>query len=244
VRAHTADCAACTAEVEQLRLVLATLAVLPEPEPPAELAIRLDAAIARAWQQADAEQQQAAAAPVSATAPRRGRRPSWARIALPVGALGLLVLAGVGIGYAVNQSGGGSVAGASTGAQNGDNDTALSQWVRSVLPAGAGGASSAAGVGPNVQHGSGPKSSAPNLQGGGPKASTEGLHSPSCPSYPQRAGYTVLTTAVREFDGRSATLVVYVNDTGPADSTVFAVVYAGPCPTASSQVLDQGDVSR
>lgn len=229
---HTEGCAACAAEVEDLRLVLTGLAQLPEPELPVEVGVRLDAAIARAWQEADAEK---AATEAAAATPAR-RRFSWRRLAVPVGALGLLAIAGVGAGLALNQGGQAGSSPASGAAEQGSGDVALNQWVRSVLPGasyGAGAQPSGGAATPQVQKGS----KAPQA--------TDGtlLHSP-CASYPARSGYQILATAEREFEGRQATLVVYQNDEGPASATVYAVVYAGPCPNASSAVLDQGVVSR
>lgn len=233
VREHTEGCAVCAAEVEDLRLVLSGLAQLPEPELPVEVGIRLDAAIARAWQEADADQAAEAAAPPAS--PRRRR--SWRRFAAPVGALGLLVVAGVGVGLALSH-GQSSSATASGSAAQAPVDAKLNQWVHSVLPddtPGAGPAQTSSGMNPQVQNGS-----------IGTMATTaKGAHSAdSCASYPQRTGYQVLTTSQREFDGKQATLVVYQNAAGPASPTVYAVVYAGPCPSSSSQVLDQGFVSR
>jgi hypothetical protein len=234
---HAEGCAACAAEVEDLRMVLAGLAQLPEPELPVEVGVRLDAAIARAWQEADAEQAAAAAA---ASARRRF---SWRRFAVPVGALCLLAVGGVGAGLALNHGSQGSPSAASGAAAENSGDVALNQWVHSVLPGDSygTGAQSPGGATPQVQNGS----KAPHVTQGpltqGPSASG-GVS--ACPSYPQLAGYRVLTAAEREFEGKQATLVVYQNDEGPASATVYAVVYAGPCPNASSEVLDQGVVSR
>lgn len=228
---HMEGCAACAAEVEDLRLVLAGLARLPEPELPVEVGVRLDAAIARAWQEADAER---AATEAAAAAPGR-RRLSWRRFALPTGALCLLALGGVGVGLALNQGGEASPSAASGAAAQGSGDVALNEWVHSVLP------------GPGTQA---PEAATPHVQNGskvphitqGPLAT--GGTATTCASYPQLAGYRILETAQREFEGKQATLVVYQNDEGPASATVYAVVYAGPCPNASSEVLDQGSVSR
>lgn len=231
VHEHVEECASCAAELADLRLVLSTLADLPEPELPVEVGIRLDAALERAWQEADAEQEAAAAAPTAAGARRR----SWRKFAMPVGAFGLLVVAGVGVGLAVNEqtSGGGSASGSSAAAPAQGSDSALTSWVHSVLPASPDKANNSS-AGPGA-HSQGTEEV--------PKASANSVHS-ACPGYPERAGYRIVTTAQREFDGWPATLIVYQNDQGPASSTVFAVVYAGPCPTASSTVLDQGLVSR
>jgi hypothetical protein len=230
LREHTAGCATCAAELTDLRLVLATLAELPQPEPPAQVGIRLDAAIARAWQEADAESRTSAAAPAS-----RRRRVSWGRIARPVGALGVLAVAGAGIGLAVSHgsestssSASGGAARASSAEGGGGGDAALTQWVRSLLPAASA---------------SGPAETPAKIPQHGQGTSADATHAP-CSAYPQRAGYTVLATAEQDFDGGPATLVVYQNGKGPASPTVLAVVYAGPCPTASSRILDQGLVSR
>jgi hypothetical protein len=232
LREHTASCAACAAEIADLRTVLATLAELPEPELPAEVGIRLDAAIARAWQEADADAEKQQHAAAGASAPRKGHRLSWGRIARPVGALGVLALAGAGIGLAVSQgpesSSSGASGAAAPDATGASGDVALAQWVRTVLP---------------VTSASGPVGTPAKIPQHGQGTSPDATHA-SCTGYPQRAGYTVLAAAEKQFDGEPATLVVYQNSARPASPTVLAVVYAGPCPTVSSQILDQGVVSR
>ena len=223
---HAQGCAACSAELADLRLVLLQLAELPEPELPESVGIRLDAALDRAWQEADAERE--AAAKASAGARSRARR-SWRKIAIPVGSLALIVLAVIGIAGLLHNDDGGSSSSASAGTaqpgavtnSNGSvmtSDTALAQLVRSVLPSatGAGAANTKAPL----------------------------LETARCASVPQRVGYTVLTTAEREFEGVPATLVVYQQTQEPSSNTVYAVVYKGSCGSSAGDILAQGLVSR
>ena len=227
LRGHVQGCASCSAETAELRAVLASLAALPEPELPESVGIRLDAAIARAWQQqADAEQQAAADA---ATAPSTGRsRRLWRRLALPLGALCLIALAAVGVrgllGGGTNP--GGSAAG--SGPAAGIGDAALAQWVHGVLPGATNEVQSRPAIIPQIGRGT----------------ANHSLTGAACQNAPARAGYTQLATSQRAFEGRPATLVVYQNAQEPASQPLFAVVYAGSCPTVSSVVLDQGLVSR
>lgn len=224
---HAEGCAECSGELADLRLVLAQLAELPEPELPESVAIRLDAAVARAWQEADAEQEATAA---SASATRgRGTRRSWRKFAIPLGSLALIAVAVVGVGavlhnVSVSSSGGASTSAAGSAPHSNGvlTDPALASWVQSVLPETA---SSATG---GAQR---PKSSA--------MAETA-----RCATIPQRAGETVLTTSQRVFEGESATLVVYQYAQEPPSSTVYAVVYEGSCPNSRSEILTQGSVSR
>jgi hypothetical protein len=229
---HLEGCADCAAELADLRVVLTELAALPEPELPESVAIRLDAAVARAWLDVDAEQEAEREAAASAAAAKagRGRRLSWRKIAIPLGSLSLVALAAVGIGVALDHSSSGISASSSSGvsaekapqsSQMLTNPTVLT-WVRSILPSGA--SASAA-----HEHAS-PLGDGANC---------------SVVSVPQRSGYTVLTTSQREFENQPATLVVYQSAQEPASPTVLAVVYAGSCATSSaSDVLAEGSVSR
>lgn len=220
---HAEGCARCATEITDLKLVLAQLADLPEPAFPDEVGIRIDAALERAWQEADAERD-AAASPV----PRRARF-SWRRLAVPLGALALIVAAGAGLDAVLNQGVSTSSSATSGSAPNAasaqSSDAALSQWVLSVLPG--------YSVSTNSMNQSPAHAHASTL---GPMEECKGL--------PQRPGFTVEATSARQFHGREATLVVYQNSEEPASTTVYAVVYAGSCPTSSSEILDQGPVSR
>ena len=226
LRGHVQDCPSCSAETAELRAVLASLATLPEPALPVSVGIRLDAAIERAWQQVDAEQQEAAGS--GAAAPTAGRsRKLWRRLALPLGAVCLIAVAAIGVreligGHGSTESAAGSPAGPAAG------DAALTQWVHSVLPGTTSGAQSAAPLIPQIGRGT----------------QNHSLTGTACPGAPAHAGYTQLADSQREFEGRPATLVVYQNTQEPASRPLFAVVYAGSCPTVSGVVLDQGLVSR
>ena len=226
---HAEGCAECSAQLADLRLLLTQLAELPEPELPESVVIRLDAAVARAWQQADAEheaEQEAAASEKALAAARRGRRWSWRKIALPLGSLALIALVVLGLGSLMH--GVGSSSSASSGpaiAANGGvsrgNDSAteslLTQWVQSVVtPTGTSGA----------------------------KKATPMTQNERCASTPPRAGYAVLTTSQRDYEGVPATLVVYENAQEPSSSTVYAVVYEGSCPSSTSPILAEGPVQR
>ena len=221
---HAEGCAECSAELADLRLLLTQLAELPEPELPESVAIRLDATVARAWQEADAEREAAAAAKASVGA-RHGNRWSWRKIVLPVGSLALIALVVLGVGSLLHH-GISSSSSASSGpaiASNGGNarsngvvtEGSLAQWVQSVvLPVGT----------------------------EGHKATTMAQEA-RCATIPQRAGYTVLTTSQRDFQGEPATLVVYQNAQEPSSSTVYAVVYEGSCPSSTTEILTQGPVN-
>lgn len=225
---HLQGCADCAAELADLRVLLTELAALPEPELPGSVAIRLDAAVARAWLDVDAEQEaeREAAASAAAAKARRGRGPSWRKIAIPLGSLSLIALAAVGIGVALDHGSSGISASSSSGASAEGapqsygpvTDSTVVTWVHSILTAG--------------------RTSGPMLS---PKV--EGVHCADS-SVPQRPGYTVLTTSQREFENQPATLVVYQNTREPASPTVLAVVYAGSCASSASEVLAEGSVSR
>jgi len=237
LREHLADCPDCAAEVDGIGALLASLADLPEPALPESVGIRLDAALARAWQEADAQQERAVHERVG-----RRRGAAWRKIALPVGALCLLALGAVGVGELIGQSGGKSSA-ASSGAAapavaapsteygtSTSGDVALTEWVHSVL------AETPAPVTTNGPNASAPRASAkPNMADGVVLR---------CTSAPRRPGFTVLSAVSQVFRGQRATLVVYGYSGEPASATVYAVVYAGSCPATPGQILDQGYVSR
>jgi hypothetical protein len=214
---HADGCAECSAELADLRLLLTELAELPEPEVPESVVIRLDAAVARAWQEADAE---AAAAVKAARAPR-GTRRSWRKIAIPVGSLALIALVAIGIGSMIRSdnvtsssstsSGAAGTAAAGPYSYGPITQSSLAQWVRSVLPS------------------------------GGEHPLADGMR---CTAAPPRAGYTVLTTSERDYEGALATLIVYQNAQEPSSNTVYAVVYKGSCASSPSEILAQGPVSR
>jgi hypothetical protein len=216
---HADGCTACSAELADLRLLLTRLAELPEPEVPESVVIRLDAAVARAWQEADAEDE------AKAADPRRGTRQSWRKIAIPIGSLALIAAVAIGVGSVISSDDTSTSSSASSGSAAGTaaagpfsnapiTQSALTQWVQSVLP---------------------------TSGGGGVHSMTEGVR---CAATPKRAGYTVLTTSEREYNGVPATLIVYQNAQEPSSNTVYAVVYKGSCATTPGEILAEGSVSR
>jgi hypothetical protein len=238
---HAEGCPACAAELADLRLLLTGLAELPEPELPESVGIRLDAAVARAWQEADADAEREAAAEArSAAGSRRTGRRSWRRLAVPLGSLALIAAVAVGVGALLHSSSpshsASSSSGVSADAPSGNSavaESSVAAWVQSTL----------------AMNGAESATPAPGASGAGkvPRSSyamgqAKGLQ---CASVPPRTGYTPLATSRREFDGVSATLIVYQNAKEPASNTVYAVVYAGSsCPGPESSVLAQGSVDR
>jgi hypothetical protein len=231
---HVRDCPSCGAEAAELQTLVASLAQLPEPALPESVGIRLDAAFARAWQEADAEQEAAAGSTGNMrarTPAERRTRSRWRRLVVPLGVVCLIVVAAIGVGRLLTSGRSGvSAAGPAAPANSpASGDAALTAWVHSVLPTAATGAATGPGVVPQIGHGTESRTFA-------------GRECPNAPAAP--AGYTLLTSSQRDFEGKPATLVVYQNAQEPASRPLFAVVYAGSCPTVSSAVLDQGLVSR
>jgi hypothetical protein len=237
---HAEGCPVCAAELADLRLLLAGLAELAEPELPESVGIRLDAAVARAWQEADADADadREAEARGAAGSRRAGRR-SWRRLAVPLGSLALIAAAVLGVGTLLHSSSpshsASSSSGVSADAPSGNSavaESSVAAWVRSTLAMN--GVESATPV-PDASGSKAPRSSSAMGQ-------AKGLQ---CASVPPRTGYTPLATSHREFDGVTATLVVYQNAKEPASNTVYAVVYAGSsCPDPQSSILAQGSVDR
>jgi anti-sigma factor RsiW len=99
VGAHVAACAGCTDDLRALRLVAAELAALPAPTMPADVAARLDEAIAR----------ERGAQPARGGDVLPGKRrasPGWATGAAAAVAVGLLAVIGIG---ALSKMGGGDM---------------------------------------------------------------------------------------------------------------------------------------
>jgi hypothetical protein len=256
---HAEGCAECTAELADLRLLLAELAELPEPELPESVGIRLDAAVARAWQEADAEAERKAASDArEAASTRRSGRRSWRRFAVPLGSLALILAVVAGVGALLHSSSPGSSSSASSGSggvgigspafggkEPAPASSAVAAWVHSLLSPSA--AANSRGVTPEA---AGATSGGGSSNNGAKQPQASALAKPDallCSSVPQIAGYTVLTISRREFDGVAATLVVYQSQSTkePAPNTVYAVVYAGSaCPSSTSPVLAQGTVPR
>jgi hypothetical protein len=224
---HAQGCPKCAAELADLRALLTELVALPEPAVPESVVVRIDAAVERAWQEADAEQEREKQRDrAGATSTARPGRWSWRKLAVPLASLSLIAIAGIGIGVAVSHSGSNAIssAGSASSGVSAQNiprssqeltDPTLVAWVRSSLASGQ------------------PKNSPMVAQGDCAPTSA-----------PKRSGYTALTASHREFENQAATLIVYQNVQEPASPTVYAVVYAGSCPSSASVVLAQGSVSR
>jgi len=231
LREHLEGCAQCTTEVGEIHALLASLADLPEPALPASVGIR-------AWQEADAQQER-----LGSERPGRRRGSIWRKTALPVGALCLLALGAVGVGELVGHGSASSpsASGAAAPAVAGDSppgDAALSAWVHTVLAELPSAGTSASTTTPS--HALQPKATEPR-RSAGVNSAMSGFE---CQSAPRREGFTVLSAVSKPFRGQQATLVVYGYSGEPASATVYAVVYAGSCPTTPSEILDQGSVSR
>jgi len=235
---HAAGCADCSARIEELGRLLASLADLPEPEIPASVLIRLEATVERAWQEADAE------ADRESTPQRRRRFRAWAPLAVPVAALGVIAGAVVGISALTHDSGSSSASGTSAAAGSLPRASVVSNSQLTALASAALAAAAAQGQGTAAMPPNGDATTVPRASSGG-AASFSGV-SPmaKCFRAPARPGYTVAAVAAESVASGDASLVVYRNDNEPASTTTYyAVLYAGSCPNSSSPVLDQGLVS-
>lgn len=241
---HAAGCADCSARIEELSRLLASLADLPEPEVPESVLIRLDATVERAWLEADAETERKVR-----TERRRRRFRAWVPLTVPVAALGVIVGAVVGLssltGGSSSATSAGAPAGAAAGSANvpgvkpqaqGNNEALLTQMATAALKTVSGANNLSAGAAGGVTMPVPTSTASPSA----PKFSAMA----SCFAPPTLTGYTVAAAAAETYSGRQASLVVYRNDNEPASTTTFyAVLYAGPCPDSSSTVLDEGSVS-
>ena len=234
---HAADCAECSARIEELTALLSALAELPEPQIPESVILRLDATIEQAWQESD----EATRALAQSKRPRRTRK-AWLRLSVPITALAVIAGAFIGVGYLISHGAGGTASSAS--ASSGEvapfagvesaADPALVTMARQALE-GAGENGSFPAARRTASAGSTARTNAP---------STSAHAMAHCFHAPQKTGYTVAATAPETYSGTSASLVVYRSDEEPANTTTFyAVLFAGSCPSGSSAVLDQGPVS-
>jgi hypothetical protein len=230
---HAADCAECSAQIEELSLLLASLADLPEPEVPASVLIRLDATLEQAWQEADA----AAAAPAQTRADRSRRtRRGWRRLAVPIAAFGVLGGSVVGIGVVLGRGSLSSSSGTSASAAGvvpgtAPDDPTLTAMVREAMTV----YNRYAQAGAATQVAPAPAATTSKFGASGVAP---------CIGAPSKPGYTLVGTAPETYAGRSASLVIYRMNEEPASTTTFyAVLYAGSCPGSSGPTLEQGAVS-
>lgn len=229
---HLLDCAACRDEVDAIAQLLAAFETLEAPQLPQEVAIRIDAALAReAAARASSPNVDSAAASASAGTVSGGRRQWWLSRRVGVGLASLAALAG-GVALAIN-------------------------LVSSNAPSGSAASSSGSAAKPYSAD-SGPQRNEGLLDSPGTISPTAplavwvkqalggakpelGVNSP-CLANPVFGGNQALRVVNGPYDGVSATLVVYPN--GSDTKTVRAVVYAQPCAVSSYQVLAQGIVAK
>lgn len=246
---HVLGCAACRGEVDAISALLAQFEDWDVPAIPQNVAIRVDAALAReSAARAKSSGHPAAAAAASrepaptpsgssAGHPRRRR---W----MPTRGLGwtlaTLVVVGGGLGIAVQL---GTSDSQSTNASSG---SATSQGPLKQSPdygpyansnGEAGGAAPMNPAAPNSQLALWTKQTLARSESTFSAASGS-----SCESDPAYAGRQLLATADGPYNGFASTLLVYAN---PIEvSTVLAVIYATPCTTTDYHVLARGVVTR
>lgn len=230
---HLLDCAVCRDEVDAIAQLIAAFETLEAPRLPQEVAIRIDAALAReaaariSVPQADASAEAAAVAGKSS----RGRRRPWLSRRVGLGLASLVAVVG-GLTLAINLV-------SSTDTQTGS----AASGSRALKPdAATGGPQRAEGQleSPKMLSATSPLAVWVQQTLGGTKPALE-VNSP-CRADPAFAVEQPLRVVNGLFEGKSATLVVYPN--GGDTKTVEAVVYAQPCTVTSYQVLAQGIVAR
>lgn len=227
---HLVDCAACRGEVAAIAQLLAAFETLEPPQLPQEVAIRIDAALAReAAARASAPHAAAESATTAGKSSGRRRRP-WLSRRVGLGLASLAAVVG-GLTLAINlvstntQSGS---AASGSGAINSDAATGGPRRAEGQIET------------PSTLAPTSPLALWVKQTLGGAKPDLE-INSP-CRANPAFAGEQPIRVVNGPFNGVSATLVVYPND-GDA-RTVQAVVYAQPCTATSYRVLAQGIVAK
>ncbi len=229
---HLLGCAACRGEVDAIAELLAAFETFDEPEIPQEVAIRIDAALAREAAARTASSSPAASASASADGVSGARRRRRLSRGFAWGLASLAVVAG-GVTLAVN-------------------------LISTNAPMSGSAASSGAAIKPYASVEAGPQRAEGQLSSPGLIAPTSALaiwvkqalagtrpdaqiNSP-CLADPAFGGEQPLRVVNGTYEGVSAALVVYANGTDP--KTVRAVVYAQPCAASSYRVLAQGIVAK
>ena len=230
---HLLDCAACRGEVDAIAQLLAAFETLAAPQLPQEVAIRIDAALAReaAARAGSPNADGAGATSASAGSASSGRRRWWLSRRVGVGLASLATLAG-GFALAINLV-----------SSNGSSGSAASSNGSAVRPdAASGGPQRARGMldSPSTLAPTAPLAVWVKQALGNTKPDLE-INS-SCLADPAFGGDKALRVVNGTYEGRAATLVVYPN--GADTMTVHAVVYAQPCSVSSYQVLAQGIVAK
>ena len=230
---HLLDCAACRGEVDAIAQLLAVFETLEAPQLPQEVAIRIDAALAReAAARASSPSADGASASASAGSASSGRRRWWLSRRVGVGLASLAALAG-GLALAVNL--------VSSNASSGS--AASSSGSAALKPdAASGGPRRAQGLveSPNTVAPTAPLAVWVKQALGNVRPDVE-INSP-CLANPAFSGDQVLRVVIGTYEGVPATLVIYPN--GGDTATVRAVVYAQSCAASNFEVLAQGIVAK
>lgn len=236
---HLLDCAVCRAEVDAIARLLTVLETLEPPRIPQDVAIRIDAALAREATARAASPDSAPHAAADSTARNGSAREEAAH-----GRRRWRLSRGIGFGLASLAV----VAGGLTLAVN---------LISSNTTAGSASAGSAA-LKPAASAYAGPERAPSLFNAPSTVAQTSPLalwvrrvlvgempdnriNSP-CVDDPAFSGALALRVVNGTYQGVSATLVVYANAGAPA--TVRAVVYAQPCTASSFRVLAEGIVAK
>lgn len=231
---HILECARCRDEVDAIAQLLAAFETLEPPQLPQDVAIRIDAALAREAAARASSSPAATSASGSGSAAggaSGGRRRLRFSRGFAWGLASLALVAG-GVTLAVN-------------------------LVSSSAPMSGSAASGASAVNPDASFNSGARAegqlSSPGLIApGSPLAiwvrqvlavqhQDAQINSP-CLADPALGGDRPLRVVDGTYKGVSATLVVLANDSD--SKTVRAIVYAQPCAASSYQVLAQGIVAK
>jgi hypothetical protein len=259
---HLLECAACRGEVDAMSELLAQFEEWDAPAMPQEVAIRIDASLAResAARAATAEHPAAAAAAARASeaaaspegtlsgsaqsgtssagdAPKPRRR-RWRPAPGLVWSLAALVLIAGGLGLIIKLSSSSTSVSANSASGSAASQPFASTRSPEVFGPGAGGENSLPSA-PVLASGS-PLAvwTDQALSGQRPDAS---INTP-CLSDPAFKGSHELAVTSGTYNGADATLVIYANPSDP--TTVLAVVYATPCTATSFRVLDRGLVVK
>ena len=228
---HLAGCAACRGEVDAIAQLLAAFETLEPPRLPQEVAIRIDAALARETAaRAGAPNANASAASATAAGKSSGGRRWWLSRRVGLGLASLAALGG-GVTLAINlvssSTQSGTAASGSAAQRSFESNNSVPRAADKANTDGA--VSPASPLAVWVKQVLGHQS--PGLE----------INSP-CRADPAFAGSQPVRVVNGLFEGVSATLVVYPNN-GDA-KTVQAVVYAQPCTATSYRVLAQGIVTK
>jgi hypothetical protein len=229
VAGHLLDCQACQDEVDAISDLLVAFEEFEAPAIPHDVAIRIDAALARESAARSGESE-------SAARTRAGARPSrrrWvlgsglAALALVAGSLTLMIKMGSDGRAASTSAGPVAVNGLATGATD-----ALPQY----------------GVNNSLHAPSRLSSTSPLarwaeevLRFSGAQASVAEGDS-SCAFDPQFAGHKPLAVSAGTYEGTPAVLVIYAY--GGDDSAVYALAYATPCGASNYRLLASGVVAK